>query len=163
MGRVIVIGMDGLSWPVIDALLAEGRLPSFRQALQSGSDRILRSTTPPLTPAAWSTLFSGLPPSQHRVFDFTAREAGSYRFRLCTSTDRQARMLWSLASDQGRKVVVLNVPMTYPPVEVNGIMVSGMDAPRLRGAVEPRQGLAKVLAVCAGLRNRRHVALVCRS
>ncbi len=138
--------MDGLSWPVIDALIIDGRLPNFRQALSSGAAGILRSTTPPLTPAAWSTLFSGLPPSQHLVFDFTAREAGSYHFRICSSTDRQARMVWSLASDQARSVVVLNVPMTYPPVEVNGIMVAGMDAPHLRGAVAPLQATAKVLA-----------------
>lgn len=144
--RVIVIGMDGLSWSVIDALLADGRLPSFRQALSSGAAAILRSTTPPLTPAAWSTLFSGLPPSEHRVFDFTAREVGSYVFRLCSSTDRRARMVWSVAGAKGRKVVVINVPMTYPPTAVNGLMVSGMDAPRLRGAVEPERATARILA-----------------
>jgi len=146
VGRVFVVGMDGLAWPVVDALRAEGRLPSFAKALRSGAAYTLRSTTPPLTPAAWSTLFSGLPPAQHMVFDFTARDRGSYHFRLCSSSDRQARMVWSMAGDEGRTVVVMNVPMTYPPVAVNGIMVSGMDAPRLRGAVSPPAALAKVLA-----------------
>ena len=96
--RVVVVGMDGLSWTVLDAMLADGGLPSFRQALDSGAASVMRSTTPPLTPAAWSTLFSGLPPSQHRVFDFTARETGSYFFRMCSSRDRRARMVWSAAS-----------------------------------------------------------------
>jgi predicted AlkP superfamily phosphohydrolase/phosphomutase len=34
-----------------------------------------------------------------------------------------------MLSGYGRKVVALNVPMTYPPVPVNGVMVSGMPTP----------------------------------
>ncbi|MCP4549401.1 MAG: hypothetical protein GY835_23345 [bacterium] len=144
--RLIVIGMDGLDWSVVDVLMEQGKLPHFGEAITAGASWVLRSTTPPVTPAAWSTLFSGVPPREHGVFDFTAREAGRYRFRLCSATDRQAEMIWTLASERGRRVVVLNVPMTYPATPVNGIMVSGMDAPDLPGAVSPRAALATVLA-----------------
>ncbi len=38
--------------------------------------------------------------------------------------------LWSLASSEGKRVCVYDVPVTYPAAPVNGIMISGMDAPR---------------------------------
>lgn len=146
-GRVIVLGLDGLEWTVIDALLGEGRLPAFRHILQHGYHAAMQSTTPPLTPAAWSTLFSGEPPERHGIFDFTARDSGRYSFRLCTAKDRRARMLWSMAGEAGRSVAVLNVPMTFPASQVNGLMVSGMDAPNLEGAVYPPSETAAVLAI----------------
>jgi predicted AlkP superfamily phosphohydrolase/phosphomutase len=148
--RVIVLGMDGLCWPVIDTLIGQGKLPSFRQAMTDGDQRSMTSTIPPLTPAAWSTLFSGLAPEQHGIFDFTARERDSYSFRLCTSHDRQATMLWERASAGGLQVAAVNVPMTYPPVDINGLMVSGMDAPDLDGAVSSDAQLAAVLAAAPG-------------
>jgi predicted AlkP superfamily phosphohydrolase/phosphomutase len=145
-GRVIVLGMDGLAWPVIDALVGQGRLPHFRHAMAAGVSCTLHSTIPPLTPAAWSTLFSGLPPAQHGVFDFTAREAGSYSFRLCSSADRRAEMIWARAGAMDRTVAVVNVPMTYPAPAVNGVCISGMDAPELAGAVSPGATMATLLA-----------------
>lgn len=145
--RVIVLGLDGLDWGVVDALVEKGLLPALQRVMDGGVSRVMRSTTPPLTPAAWSTLFSGLPPAEHGIFDFTARESGRYRFRLCAASDRQADMLWSLASDAGRGVVVVNVPMTFPATAVNGLMVSGMDAPTLAGAVHPASATATVLAI----------------
>jgi predicted AlkP superfamily phosphohydrolase/phosphomutase len=146
-GRVVVLGLDGLEWSVVDALTETGVLPTFREVLANGGARIMASTTPPLTPAAWSTLLSGVPPERHGVFDFTARDAGRYSFRLCTAGDRQAEMLWELASAAGRSVAVLNVPMTFPATAVNGLMVSGMDAPTLDRAVYPPTEAAAVLAI----------------
>ena len=40
--------------------------------------------------------------------------------------------MWSILSELGKKVCVLNVPFTYPPDRVNGVMVSGMDTPNLK-------------------------------
>ncbi len=41
---------------------------------------------------------------------------------------------WQLLSDAGRSVVSLNLPGTYPPPKVKGVIVSGMDAPHLDAA-----------------------------
>jgi len=39
--------------------------------------------------------------------------------------------IWNIASDAGARVAVVNIPMTFPAERVEGVMVSGMDAPRL--------------------------------
>jgi predicted AlkP superfamily phosphohydrolase/phosphomutase len=42
---------------------------------------------------------------------------------------------WHQISQAGRPVVSLNVPATYPPLDVRGVVVSGMDAPHLDAAL----------------------------
>ena len=43
--------------------------------------------------------------------------------------------VWHQLSAAGRAVVSLNLPVTYPPLDVRGIIVSGMDAPHLEAAL----------------------------
>jgi predicted AlkP superfamily phosphohydrolase/phosphomutase len=42
---------------------------------------------------------------------------------------RHGKSFWSLASEAGKKICILNVPVTYPPEQVNGVMISGMLTP----------------------------------
>ena len=96
--KILVLGFDGLSWEVVDSLVARGELSNMKAVLDKGSSWVLKSTVPPLTPAAWGTIFSGLAPSEHGVFDFTSRDRGTYHFRLTKAADRRGEMIWSLAS-----------------------------------------------------------------
>jgi predicted AlkP superfamily phosphohydrolase/phosphomutase len=50
-----------------------------------------------------------------------------------------SKTLWEVLSEHGRKVAVINVPVTYPPRAVNGIMVSGFLATNLKKATYPLQ------------------------
>jgi predicted AlkP superfamily phosphohydrolase/phosphomutase len=45
------------------------------------------------------------------------------------STTRHAATLWNLLSDRDLRVGVVSVPMTYPPEQVNGVMVTDMMTP----------------------------------
>ena len=38
--------------------------------------------------------------------------------------NRDGQTLWEILSAQGYRVAVLNVPMTYPPQKVNGVLIS---------------------------------------
>jgi len=48
-----------------------------------------------------------------------------------------SKTLWEILSEHGKKVVVMNVPLTYPPRPVNGILVSGFLATSLKKATYP--------------------------
>jgi predicted AlkP superfamily phosphohydrolase/phosphomutase len=72
------------------------------------------------------------------VFDFVLPREGAYALRVTTREDRRVPALWNHASDAGARVGVVNIPMTYPAEPLNGVMVSGMDAPSLdERAVHP--------------------------
>ena len=43
--------------------------------------------------------------------------------------DIQTRHVWDYLTDQGGRSIVINVPTTYPPEPLNGVMVTGMLTP----------------------------------
>jgi len=129
MARVVLLGLDGATFTLLDPLLQEHRLPNLARLMQEGVRGPLRSTIHPLTPAAWTSAVTGVNPGKHGIYDFRRRRPGSYALDLVNARLRDAEPLWTLLSKQGRRVGVFNVPMTYPPDAVNGFVVSGMDAP----------------------------------
>ncbi|MFA5802239.1 MAG: alkaline phosphatase family protein, partial [Thermoleophilia bacterium] len=131
MSKVRVIGLDGGTFRVVDYLIGQGRLPAFSRIIDDGSRATLKSTRPPLTPAAWASFYTGANPGKHGVVDFFTRLPGTYKLTPVSAQTVKGRAVWSIASDHGKRVCVYNVPLTYPAIPVNGIMISGMDAPGL--------------------------------
>ncbi len=76
---------------------------------------------------------TGNNPGKHGIYDFTRMKKGSYDLEFINGGQRQAPTFWKLLSDAGRRVISISVPATYPPESVNGIMLSGFDAPGLNG------------------------------
>jgi predicted AlkP superfamily phosphohydrolase/phosphomutase len=142
--RVVVIGLDGATWDVLEPMMKRGELPTLQRLVATGCRGRLRSTMPPITAPAWSTLATGVNPGKHGVYDFIGREQGSYRTRPVDASSRGAKTMWSLLSQAGRRVCVVNVPMTYPVEPVNGILVSGLGAPGSEEACHP-DGLMREL------------------
>lgn len=129
MSKVCVIGLDGGTFTVIDYLVGQKRLPNFAQLMAAGSRGTLLSTTPPLTPPAWSSFFTGCNPGKTGAIGFFKFRPGTYQLEPMNAGNLQGTPIWSLASGRGKRVCVYNVPVTYPAVPVNGILISGMDAP----------------------------------
>jgi len=127
--RVIVIGLDGATFDLILPWAAEGKLPNIARTLREGAYGILRSTVPPMTAPAWTTFMTGRNVGKHGIADFLLREPESYNFRVVNASHRKTSTLWGYLSNLGKRVGVLNVPMTYPPEPVNGFLVAGMDTP----------------------------------
>ncbi|MBM4284066.1 MAG: hypothetical protein FJ128_02285 [Deltaproteobacteria bacterium] len=148
---VVLIGLDGADFAILDREMARGRLPVLRGLLERGVRAPLRTTTPPLTFPAWTTFATGVNPGRHGIFDFSEKMVGSYAIRFVNASWRRAPAFWRLLSQAGRRVAVLGVPVTYPPEAVNGVMVCGFDAPGVGGgavdaaSVHPPEFLARLL------------------
>ncbi len=127
--KTILLGLDGATFDNIKPWAEEGLMPNFARAMEKGTWGELRSTIPPTTPPAWSTTVTGKNPGKHGIYDF--RESFLYHPRrpLISSRSIRAVKLWHILNHHGRKVGVMNVPITYPPEEVNGFMISGMMTP----------------------------------
>ena len=44
-GRVVIFGIDGADWQVIEPLVARGRLPHFKRLIEEGATGTLQSMT----------------------------------------------------------------------------------------------------------------------
>jgi predicted AlkP superfamily phosphohydrolase/phosphomutase len=132
-GKVFVLGLDGATFDIIDPLIAAGRLPNLKRLIEQGCGCQLLSTIHPFSAQAWSSFMTGMNPGKHGIIDFTEHVKSEYRLKFLNASHRQGKSLWRILSDSGRKVGVVNVPFTYPPEEVNGFLISGMDAPSTAG------------------------------
>ena len=130
MAQVFVVGLDGATFDLIKPFIAQGKLPTFKKLMEAGAFSELRSTVPPVTASAWSSFMTGKNPGAHGLFDFMQRRANSYDLAPVSVVDRDGKAVWDLIGDAGKKVIVMNVQVTWPPQPVNGLLVTGMLTPR---------------------------------
>ena len=129
--KLFFFGIDSATWDLIIPWVKQGKLPGFAKFIKQGLTTDLYSTTPPLTPIAWSTLYTGVNPGKHGLFGF-------YRFdkkkqiTINLAFDRKLPTMFNLLSKAGLKVASLNMPFTFPVEPVNGIMLSGFLTPDLK-------------------------------
>lgn len=132
--RLVVIGLDGATFDLIAPWAAAGDLPNLQRLMAEGSWGPLRSVVHPFTAQAWTSMVTGAQQGKHRVFDFWERDFNTYGFRLLNASHRALPALWMVLSRgaaPGPNVIILNVPQTYPPERVRGVLVSGRDTPGL--------------------------------
>jgi len=130
--KVVIIGLDGATFTILDPLLEEGLLPNIAGLIREGSHGILMSTLPPMTAPAWTSFMTGVNPGKHSLFNWRVRLQKETKETWVSSKEIRARKLWEILSEKGYRVGVMNVPLTYPPEPVNGFLVSGMLTPNKR-------------------------------
>ena len=131
MGRILVIGLDGATFEVIEPLISEGKLPTIERLLREGTRAVLESTAFPHSAPAWTSCMTGVNPGKHGVFGFGVRDnQNNYRFQLPNSTTVRAKTLPRLLSEYGKYSVLINEPISFPPYPINGTIISGMLTPQ---------------------------------
>ncbi len=152
--KVIFLGLDGLDAALTERLMQEGKLPNLSRL----NYRRLRTTCPPLSPVAWSTFATGVNPAKHNIFDFLNRDLRTYapelssakvrpsnkvlrigKFEIPLSRPtvemrRKSEPFWKILDRQGVATTILRVPITFPPDDFGGRLLSAMSTPDLRGS-----------------------------
>ena len=129
---VLLISIDGGSFAALDPRMAAGDMPVLSALVRDGVRAELRSTVPPITPAAWTSFMTGKRPGKHGVYDFRVYDPRSYRDVFVSSRAVRDPTVWQLLTAAGLRVGVINLPMTYPPPIDAGTVVSGFDTPSTR-------------------------------
>ncbi|MGC8491027.1 MAG: alkaline phosphatase family protein [Syntrophobacteraceae bacterium] len=127
--RLLIIGLDGAQLAVIEGLVQQGRLPHLGRLLSQGASGLLTSTLPPVTPSAWTSFMTGKNPGKHGLFDFLELVEGAYNFQYTNARSRLVPTMWDTLNSQGLRVGLFNIPMTFPPMPLEGFVVAGMDTP----------------------------------
>lgn len=131
--RVLIIGLDGATWNVIDTWIRDGTLPHLAKLRKEGCWGTLASSIPPITAAAWSTFMTGKRPGKHGVFHFiklfNENSTSVDESEIVSARSIHSAALWDIVAHHGRRVGLVNIPLTYPPRPVNGFMVTGLLTP----------------------------------
>lgn len=129
--KVIVLGLGGADFDVLNALIAAGELPNCGALASEGLSGKLETIIHPALPTTFASLTTGLNPGKHGIYDFFQRIPNSYGIAPVNARLLGGTPLWTYLSELGKRVGVINAPITYPPQKVNGFLVTGMGTPDL--------------------------------
>jgi predicted AlkP superfamily phosphohydrolase/phosphomutase len=129
--KVLVIGLDGATFDILTPWMEQGKLPNLAKIKKEGSLGELKSTIPPISSLAWPSIFTGNNPGKHGLFGFQQCKKGTMESKINLGSDIEGKKLWKILSEHKKKVIIINVEMTYPPEKVNGILISGVLSPEI--------------------------------
>jgi predicted AlkP superfamily phosphohydrolase/phosphomutase len=156
--RAVILGFDGMDPDLADRFMNEGRLPNLSKLRARGTFSKLRTTFPPISPVAWSTFMTGVNPGKHNIYDFLARDTSNYLPFLSSAEIkgpkrhlkigkysipfgktqikgmRKGTPFWHWLGKAGIFSSVIRVPVTFPPEKFQGVLLSGMCVPDLKGS-----------------------------
>ena len=136
--QVVCLSIDGVPHALLERLMDEGHMPAMAElCARHGRPRMMRSVQPTVSCVAWASYATARNPGKHGIFGFIDRRPGTYELSLPNASNLRGPNLWEVLSAAGRKVFGMNVPSTYPPRAVNGILIGGFLTPTVSKAAYP--------------------------
>jgi predicted AlkP superfamily phosphohydrolase/phosphomutase len=145
----MLIGLDCVP-PALAFERYRAEMPCLHGLLARGAHARLRSTFPPITVPAWTSMVSGRDPGELGLYGFRARKPFSYELSMVTSSDVRVERVWDVLARAGKHSSVLFVPPSSPPFATTGEVVGCFLTPsaaddythprRLKGELEARFG-----------------------
>lgn len=130
-GRVMVIALDGATWDLACPWMQAGHLPNLARLVSRGTMADMRAELPPSSVPNWPAFMTGKNAGKHGCFWWLGRDEKGRLDRVpVDSRSVHGNTIWSYLSSIGKRVIVQNVPITYPVEPVNGVMISGLLTPR---------------------------------
>ena len=127
MSKIVVIGVDGGDPELFNKWINEKKLPIFEKIKQNGVSGKLKSTTPPFSAPAWTSIVTGCNPGKHGIYGFET--TGTLEPHLINSRHRKMPAIWNYLTAINKTNIIINVPVTYPPENIRGVMITGLLTP----------------------------------
>jgi len=127
--KALVIGWDGGCFEVLDGMIGKGIMPNLQSLMAKGLRAPFISTIPPLTSPAWTSFRTGKSPANHGLFGFFKPPEHSLDIKAIerhTAESIKEPTFWNILNKYGKKVCVIDMPLTDPVEKIDGVMVSGM-------------------------------------
>jgi predicted AlkP superfamily phosphohydrolase/phosphomutase len=118
--KIAILGLDSVPPDLLFDKLID-RLPNVKRMYSMGMHGALRTCHPPITIPAWMVMMTGKNPGKLGIYGFRHRRGFSYNDGyIVNSTHVKEKTVWEMLAEHGLKSVVLGVPPSYPPKQVDG-------------------------------------------
>ncbi len=132
---MVVIGLDGCEWELINPWIKDGLLPTFEKIVSNGLHCNMVSTVPPVTAPALTSFITGRDPGNTGITGFIKADGG-----LISSADIRDPAIWDYLGQAGLRSLIVGLRVTYPPKIIDGVMISGgLLRAEGRNYVEPQE------------------------
>ena len=123
--NMLVIGIDGACWPLINKLIKSEELPNIKNLRENGVWGDMKSCIPPITCPAWKCYSTGKNPGKLGVFWWEYLDLENKKSIIPDSRSFDSKEIWDYLNENEIKTGIIGMPTTYPPKKVNGFMISG--------------------------------------
>lgn len=146
--KTLIIGLDGATFDIIKPMINKDILPNFKKLMEEGSYGNLQSTIPPVTCPAWPSIYTGVNPGKHGIFDFVDFSKDFDSVRVISSDSLKVKAIWDYLGLAGFQVGLAFLPLSYPPKKVNGFWVSGgVPSPKFLSGTFPKELYHEILTL----------------
>jgi predicted AlkP superfamily phosphohydrolase/phosphomutase len=122
--RVLVLGIDAGSRPLLEAWAAEGVLPTLRGLMARGVVGPTESVEGFFVGSTWPSFATGASPAEHGIHSLVQLRPGTYELdRTFARPLAGPEPFWIHLSRAGRRIAVLDVPLTSVASDLNGIQM----------------------------------------
>ncbi|WP_323675776.1 alkaline phosphatase family protein [Halorubellus sp. PRR65] len=120
---MIVLGLDGATFSLIEPWIESGDLPNFARLREESVSGNLESTIPEITVPAWPSFATGRDPTTLDMYGFSQFNRATRENDLSHDEFVPGKM-WDAVDDQGGRSVVFNIPGSYPWQALDGTIVA---------------------------------------
>jgi predicted AlkP superfamily phosphohydrolase/phosphomutase len=124
-GRVLMIGLDAAEVTLVTKWIEDGSLPNLRALRQRGAFGPLASSADWLSASPWPTFYTGTPPEEHGLYRYLVWRPETMTSERPSPDWLPLQPFWRRLGEAGRRVVAIDVPLTYPPEPFDGVEISG--------------------------------------
>jgi predicted AlkP superfamily phosphohydrolase/phosphomutase len=122
--KVLFLGIDAGDKFLIQDWAADGTLPTLRSLLAEGLVGDTMSLRGFFVGATWPSFFTGLTPARHGFHSLVQLTPGTYDFCRCSAGNSyQGEPFWSSLSKAGKRVAILDIPLSGVTQQLNGIQI----------------------------------------
>lgn len=125
MPKTIVLGLDGANWELLNPWIDDGTLTNIADLVDDGVRTDMESCLPPVTCPNWRCYSTGKNPGKLGVFWWEKIDTDSQTLSTPNSRSFKSANFWDYLNDQGRSAGIMNIPMTYPPFDVDDFLIAG--------------------------------------
>jgi predicted AlkP superfamily phosphohydrolase/phosphomutase len=147
--QIIAIGLEAAEIDLILKWIKEGHLPTLATSMETGSWRKLMSTTEISSGATWASINTGVSPAKHGMgFYHRQLKNGSYQIVKKYADEIGYPLFWEKLSNAGKRAAILDIPVTYPVKDFNGVQLIGWGAEGLnfKQSSQPRELLKEIFS-----------------
>jgi predicted AlkP superfamily phosphohydrolase/phosphomutase len=144
--RTLIIGLDAFDPIIFEALADQGKLPNLRPYIERKGYTRFQVSNPPQSEVSWTSIATGLEPSQHGMFDFVHRDPQTYNLHVSLLPTGKtlggvsfirpfnARTIFDAAAERGYPSTSLWWPATFPARPDSPVRtLPGLGTPDIQG------------------------------
>jgi len=120
---VLMIALDSAEPRLIEQWIEDGTLPNLKRLRTLGGYGRLASSAKWMAGSPWPTFYTASTPADHGVYHAVQWRADQMKYAPITPDWKPLQPFWRSLGKVGRRVIALDLPMTFPPEPFDGLEV----------------------------------------